>query len=764
MFSSIENIVSMKKILLIALWLSLSIAIHTQADNVSVAYDPGVPTISFAADKIKKALTENGHQVGFLGLDNLSASGLTVKIVIISRDHPTAKNLLRDKNQTIQDEGYTIHIEKKSGTTFYYVVGGTDRGAMYGGLDVMEKILGNGKLASIASTTKNPYIKKRGIKFNIPLDARTPSYSDNNVFAQENIQHVWDMDFWKEYFDEMALNRLNLLTLWSLCPFPSMVRVPEYPNIGLDDVKRTTIPITEFGSSSSGKKNVTPEVLENLETIKTITLDEKIKFWQEVMQYASDRGVDIYLYTWNIFVFGTEGSGYGLTDDVKNEKTKDYLRKATKAMLKTYPLLKGMGVTAGENMSHEAIDDERFLFEAYGLGINDALKENPNRTFQLAHRLGDITVAKEEFKGLHPRCSLSFCYKYSKAHVYSSVAPYWIRSHEFLEEIGDDTGYFITIRDDSHYYLRSGSDPNFTRSYIKNIPNNDINFNGFQLGADGIVWGREAVSKEAASPRQQMVKKRWYSLRLWGMLAYDPDKPDEDFIKMLRHRFPEVEANTLFEAWSKASQVVPLVNRFHNHKAYLDYQWSPELCDSRAGYNSETGFHDMNTFIRIKVQKEEGLIGIPDFVNGDKKGTTPFQVAENLLQLCTQTLDAVSKMDQPNITDKELDQTISDIKALAYLGGYYGLKISASTNKALYDKKGDNHYKDLMMANLQHASNYWWKYSHQLSAHYKPMFYSRLKKQIDVLDIQKHVDKEILDHGGKIPSRNEMLSNSINTK
>ena len=72
------------------------------------------------------------------------------------------------------------------------------------------------------------------------------------------------------------------------------------------------------------------------------------------MQYARDRGVDVYVFTWNIFAKGTENSGYGLTDDPANATTKDWVRRATRTLFDTYPLLAGIGVTAGENMGeHE---------------------------------------------------------------------------------------------------------------------------------------------------------------------------------------------------------------------------------------------------------------------------------------------------------------------------------------------------------------------------------------------------------------------------
>jgi hypothetical protein len=63
------------------------------------------------------------------------------------------------------------------------VVGGDAIGAMYGGLDIAEAIR-TGTLDSLKDSDKQPHILRRGIKFNIPLDLRTPSYSGHvNVTA-----------------------------------------------------------------------------------------------------------------------------------------------------------------------------------------------------------------------------------------------------------------------------------------------------------------------------------------------------------------------------------------------------------------------------------------------------------------------------------------------------------------------------------------------------------------------------------------------------
>lgn len=57
----------------------------------------------------------------------------------------------------------------------YWVFGGGTAGVMYGGLRLAE-IVRHGGLGEFEPEQDTPYISRRGIKFNIPLDARTPAF------------------------------------------------------------------------------------------------------------------------------------------------------------------------------------------------------------------------------------------------------------------------------------------------------------------------------------------------------------------------------------------------------------------------------------------------------------------------------------------------------------------------------------------------------------------------------------------------------------
>ena len=71
------------------------------------------------------------------------------------------------------------------------------------------------------------------------------------------------------------------------------------------------------------------------------------------MEYARDRNIGSYIVTWNIYTYGVDGK-YGITDAIDNPKTIDYFRASVREMFRAYPLLAGIGLTAGENMDDSA--------------------------------------------------------------------------------------------------------------------------------------------------------------------------------------------------------------------------------------------------------------------------------------------------------------------------------------------------------------------------------------------------------------------------
>jgi len=733
-----------------------------EAGGTAVIYaDAADGPMAFGAAEVHQALV--GSSVG--AAEDPAASAKPVQIIITLKSNSRRMELLASEKESLpremKAEAYAIRITTGKGVTRYWAIGADATGAMYGALDIAEAAA-QGRLAGLARVDRAPFIEKRGIKFNIPLDARTPSYSDAADNAWNNVEAVWDFDFWKHYLDELARDRYNVVSLWNESPFPSLVKVPEYPKIALSDIKKNTV---DFDCAMDGSNMLPDQVVKNMVTIKTMSIEEKIAFWRKVMQYGHDRGIDFYIVTWNVFTYGTFGQ-YGITDSMNNDTTKDYLRRSVRELILTYPLLAGIGITAGEHMQDDpglpgwqkssdpqsrgrlgSLDAQKedWLWQTYGLGLKDAREIDPHRQVRLIHRTwqSGIPLIAKAFAS-YPD-TFDYEYKYSIAHMFSSTKPNFADST--IAELPAGKRIWLTIRNDDFFMTRWG-DAEYAREYIRNMPPGE-KLAGFMMGSSGYVWGREWMSTEPETPRQQTLDKHWYYFRLFGRLAYDPGIPAETFCGMMAQKFKTERVDDLYDGWAAASRIIPLVNQFHWQGA--DFQWYPEACLSSKSHPEAVGYHTVRDFIKMSPQPGVAMMSIPAYVaknsaGGPAKGATPVEVAQALLSCADEALRKIERIDPGE--DKELRLTLGDIRAVAYLGFYYSEKIRGATDLALFEKTGNAAQKDSAIAHLRMAASYWRAYAAQISRQYAPWKSARIG-MIDVKALWKDALNDMALAGGE---------------
>lgn len=717
----------MTKTLFLTLLLLLSVNLVKAQKSISIFSGSDHPKVQFALDELKSVLVKAKYQIKTADFQHADIA------LVICTGQEAGKTGFQ-----LKPEGFYI---QKNSSGKIGVTGADEAGLMYGGLELAEQIKLYG-VKGIQETQQNPYMELRGTKFNIPLDVRTPSYSDASDAAQKNIPEMWSFDFWKEYIDNLARYRYNYISLWNLHPFPSMVKVPGYPDVALDDVLRST---TEWEENYHpwGTEFDKPEILAQTEVIKKITIDEKIDFWRKVMAYAKGRNIDFYILTWNIFVNGTDGK-YGITDKIDNPVTRDYFRKSVKQMFVTYPDLAGIGLTTGENMDGiKSSDREDWAFDTYARGVLDAAREMPDRKFTFIHRQHQ-TGAKEiadRFKALTDQKNIEFLFsfKYAQAHVMSATRQPDV--DKFVKDI-EGMKTIWTLRNDDNFYFRWGA-PDFVRGFIKNIPYQVSR--GFYYGSDNYVWGKEFLMKQPETPRQIEIVKHWYHWMMWGRLGYNPELSDERFMAMLQNRFPEVDADRLFTTWQQASMIYPTTTAFHWGR--IDVLWFIEGCRSRPGpAKTETGFHDVNTFINYPVHAYSGCQTIPEFVktvvSGEKSLLlSPFDVSAKLDSLADKVLENLKTMDAKS--NQELSVTLHDIRTMALLGKYYSRKIAGSANVALYRETKNKKYQDEAILQLTSALGYWEKFTETaLQQNINPLWTNRVG-YVDWVKTTGEVKKDI---------------------
>jgi hypothetical protein len=743
-----------KSLLGIVLFLLAACATPVTAVPVDIFFDGDVAQATFGVQEIVSAFREKNQSTNLHDISMLkSLNGK--QIVLTDLSNTTIMDMLEKRTDvklgTLRSEGFSIRVTRKDRNFTTWIIGADPAGTMYGGLELAEIIRTTG-LEAVKNVDQNPYMAMRGIKFNIPLDARTPSYTDVCDAAQKNIGEMWSFAFWKDYIDTLARYRFNYISCWSLHPFPSLVRVPEYPDVALADVHRSTVHWQEH-YDLEGTGFDAPEILNNVEILRKMTIDDKITFWRRVMAYGKSRNIDFYFITWNIFVNGTEEK-YGITDEVDNPITRDYFRKSVKQMFLTYPDLKGIGLTTGENMYGASFQEkEDWAYDTYAQGVLDAAKEQPDRRMTLIHRqhmAGALDIA-EKFKPIidHPNIEFLFSFKYAKAHVYSAtMQPYHPGFVKDIQGKGNLKTIW-TLRNDDIYYFRWGA-PDFVREFIQNIPY-DVS-RGYYYGSDQYIWGREFLMRDPESPRQIEIVKHWYQWMLWGRLGYDPTVSNERFKQILRTKYPRVDADKLFAAWQEASMIYPKTTGFH--WGALDFQWYIESSQSRPGpAETASGFHDVNRFITLKPHKGTDNISIPDYLRMTLKretitGTTPVRAAHEIHKHSDTALKLLDDLKQQG--DKELRLTLDDIRTIAWLGKYYAHKIEAATALAFFRETLKPEYREDAIKHLQQCAHFWRSYaSLALSNYHNPLWTNRVG-HVDWRETYRYVIHDIRTIGGTI--------------
>jgi hypothetical protein len=647
-------------------------------------------------------------------------------------------------------EAYAIKTSGNEATIY----GGDGRGLLYGGLEVAEQIVLNQK---IAETRGKPYLEKRGLKFNIPLDARTPSYDDTGDAAQNNILEMWKWEFWEEFLDNMALHRYNTLTLWNPHPFPSMIKMNDFPDVALEDVKITTLKPIGKENEWAEPQMVSSNVMENLKIVKKITIDEKISFWKKVMERAKQRGIDIYFITWNICPnsvarpvppfyrtydvdpYDEPAGKYGISHQADDPETIAYYRAAVKTFLLTYPDIKGIGVTAGEHMSKPFGDynREKWLWETYGQGVLDAKEVQPERKVNFIHRVwnSNMELIMRYWKDYPDQFDVSF--KYAKARLYSSPNIPFADDHiEAMKPYGLKSWW--NLRNDDIFVYRWG-DAEYVREFLGNFQKEHTA--AYHMGSDGYVWGREFVSKDTKVAGQLEIEKHWYNFMLWGRLGYDNTLSRDFFIKKLQNRFPNLDATLLYNTWQFASKIVPQVNRFYWKD--WDFMWSIEACyNERKGFQTVLDFMDNPTMERSTISNPKTYV--ESFENRNATdGITPIQVAHNLNEYATKAIDGVQKLKMTNtVTTSEATILLDDILAMAHLGNYYAAKIQAATELSFFIKNGKAMHQQNAISLLKEAIVHWTNYANVSEIHYKTQMLARTK-MIDWKAILNDVKQDV---------------------
>ena len=634
-------------------------------------------------------------------------------------------------DESLGEQAYAVRV---SGSTIS-ITGGDEHGLMYGGLEVAEQITLYGA-EGVQEASAAPYVLRRGYMFNAPLDMRTPAYNSAGDAGYTNISTMWDMDFWHEFIDDMARNRYNALLLENINPYPSLVKVEGYEDIALDDVWRSTIP-PDDDIQGNCINMVEEKHWQNYEVLKTMTIDEKIAFWQEVMAYAKNRGVEFHIKHSNIYTFVEEGQ-YGITDEKENPATQDYFYKSCKALLETYPDLAGIFLTPGENMGWSSDSDSKaadvqWLHDTFGKAVNEVLAQDPDRAFCFAVN----GSASNRFAQILSDINADIVYsaQYSGTHMYATSTP--TMADATFEASVEGAQYWIQFRNEDNFDLRWG-DPEFMRDYISGMPGPEL-VRGFFTGFDGYCLGREYAFTDPELQGQLYTDKHWFNYFLIGRMGFEPELSDARIADVFAHHYDwEPNVEQLLETTTQAGKIIPLVNRVY-FQSNSDYTW---YVGGNWSHSSASGYIDIKKWMKgdntypdgETMSIEEYAVTLAGGEELDVAGRMlPTEVAEQLRACAQGVLDQVALLrqsggpgDEMTFAQREYWALVSDNEAMAYLGLFYAEKTLGAIDIRLFNDTEDESYRESSVAHLEQSAAYFDQYAAIISANYPPRQLARV--------------------------------------
>lgn len=659
----------------------LACAMSVTAAEVTVTA-PDSPLLRFALGKLEAALQPRGD---------------TLKRVANSGQNQTPNLSITFSAATADGIGPEGFRQARQGTG-RTITGGGERGAMYGVLDVAEQIrLGTPWSKLEERTVKAPF-EFRALKFNLPWAA----YRTSPVIEQHDATRR-DLKFWEAFLDMMAENRFNVLTLWSLHPFHTMVRPKNFP---------------EASSFTDAE------------------LAEWRTLWRGIFALAKERGVETYLINWNIFVSPefarahnvarwSDGGRHIGSEAENSEIVVRYTREVVAQVLDEYPDLTGLGITLGEQMGGMNPDQRRgWLDRTFFAGMADA-----KRTAKFIYRAplsantgsGGTTSeendrsTRQQIENLTANISgpVYVEFKHNWSHGHSSPDLFIVHGGKLSDAYWNPTPtrhkVVWTMRNEDIYVLRWGQ-PDFVRQFAQNQSSRDY-VGGAIIGSECYIPALDYIT--AAGPHKSWryaFERQWLFYAVWGKLLYDPSAPDSRFEALFDARFGAGTGRDLLPAWKLASQVPLHFASFHRGT------WDGSLYTE--GFSSWTDrdnqprkFFDIDSFIKHPVLDTKRYLNIADFVKArgavEAGQFSPLTLAEQLDRHGTTALQRVAAVRARGQPSPTLELELTDIEAWCAYGAYFAEKLRGGVALAEARATKDFTKQRQAVAALEKALGHW---------------------------------------------------------
>ncbi|MZQ85436.1 hypothetical protein GQF01_25280 [Paenibacillus sp. 5J-6] len=663
--------------------------------TTGVMYHKDSSMIRFAASKLIDTIARIEGTVKPL---DITANVISTSVIIISDKEEAASKHGITIDNSVAPEGFEIRKREGHSSLTWYILAGDEAGAMYGTLELEERLRSYGSLLAIPACVMNARFPFRAIKFNLPWS----SYRKNECFELQK-DTVRDLAFWQKFLDMMAQNRYNVLTLWNLHPFPYMIRPVHFPE---------ACPFNEE------------------------ELTEWKQYWTALFRMAKERGIETYMVNWNIFVSEayrehydpqaiSDETFYHYGDSYSTDMIKQYTRECVTQLIDEYPDLTGLGISLGERMNDMSPQSRQdWVNDVYFEGMKQA-----SRPVKFIHRAPfsvdpSITRNAIESNGFMPE-PVWVEVKFNWSHAYSSsklllthggsqgMEGYWKPS---------PTNYKITwmVRNEDFFTLR-WAQPDFIREHI--VENGQDYVGGYYIGSECMIPGIDYSHLKDSDHKDwtYLFEKNWLYYMLWGRLLYEPDTPDRVFEKAIEQRHRAPIGVPLLKAYAAVCKMPMALASMYSFTWDFTLYAEGFMSTDEAEYDGGASFISLQDLLERKTFNPHYL-SVSEYVDQRLEGQTtdkvsPLGLAETLEEDANRGLEwlAAIKADTPVLCCEK-----ADIEAWAHLTYYFADKLRAAVSYELYRRTGDEaeRLNAIQLLEAPHAAGHWERLIAVTKSHY----------------------------------------------
>jgi hypothetical protein len=623
--------------------------------------DVAAARVVFGAERLEATLRDNGYEVRRASRLVDDERGPVIVIGNVQENRPLSDLVEKIEAVDIDSIGAEGFILASTSDGATVVAGRDDSGALYGSLELRDRVAASGELPKSVKLGQTPDFRLRGPSIGMQ---KPELLHGRNIYeypyTPELFPFFYDKEQWREYLDSLVANRMNTLYLWNGHPFASLVKLEKYPYA-------VEVPDDVFAR--------------NVEMFDFLT------------EEADKRGIWVIQMFYNIYVSEPFAEHHGI--DTMRERPgpliSDYNRLSIAKFVEQYPNV-GLLVCLGEALQGQQ-NQQEWLNEVVIPGVKMGMDrlgkiEEPPIVIR-AHAVGDphalIQGALPLYKNLYTMAKYN-----GESLTTHQPRGKWVDIHNALANTGATHVANVHILANLEPFRYGATE--FIRKSMLAIRDVD-SAEGLHLYP--LAYWDWPVSPDKTEPRLQQIDRDWIWNEAWARYAWDADRDPkaerEYWVERLAKVYGTREAaEQIYVAYNEAGEIAPRLVRWfgisEGNRQTLslgmtldqlvhpsEYRTYPELWESHAPPGER-----LDTYVQRELQGEPHV------------GETPPEVIATVDRF---SADAVAAIDAAagHVTGnrEEFERLRTDMYGIRAMALFYGEKVEVAMAVMQYDHTGD---------------------------------------------------------------------------